>query len=54
MPTKIYVYENGQGTTQVTYDQIGPVIAQYNKPELNAVAASIDKALANLADKAVN
>jgi len=29
-------------------------MAQYNNPRLNAVAAAIDKALANLADKAVN
>ncbi|WP_310393569.1 DUF302 domain-containing protein [Hymenobacter sp.] len=54
LPTKIYVYEDSEGTTQVTYDQIGPVMAQYNKPELSAVAAAIDKALANLADKAAN
>lgn len=54
LPTKIYVYEDGQGTTQVTYDQIGPVMAPYNKPELNVVAAAIDKALADLADKAAN
>ena len=54
LPTKIYVYEDSQGVTQVTYDQLGPVMAQYNNPRLNAVAAAIDKALANLADKAVN
>ena len=54
LPTKIYVYEDSQGVTQVTYDQLGPVMAQYNNPWLNAVAAAIDKALANLADKAVN
>ena len=54
LPTKIYVYEDSQGTTQVTYDQISPVMAQYNNPQLDAVAAAIDKALANLADKAAN
>ncbi len=54
LPTKIYVYEDAQGVTQVTYDQVAPVMAQYNKPQLDAVAAAIDKALANLADKAAN
>lgn len=54
LPTKIYVYEDGEGVTQVTYDQIGPVMAPYNNPQLDAVAAVIDKALASLADKAAN
>ena len=54
LPTKIYVYEDAQGVTQVTYDQVAPVMAQHNKPQLDAVAAAIDKALANLADKAAN
>lgn len=54
LPTKIYVYEDKKGKTHVTYDQISPVMAQYNNPQLDAVAAAIDKALANLADKAVN
>ena len=46
--------EDDQGVPQVTYDQIVPVMAQHNKPLLDAVAAAIDKALANLADKAAN
>ena len=54
LPTKIYVYEDAQGVTQVTYDQIAPVMAPYNNPQLDAVAAMIDKALANLAHKAAN
>ena len=54
LPTKIYVYEDGEGVTQVSYDQISPVMAQYNNPQLDTVAAAIDKALANLADKAAN
>ncbi len=54
LPTKIYVYEDAQGVTQVTYDQISPVMAQYDNPQLATVAAAIDKALANLADKAAN
>lgn len=54
LPTKIYVYEDREGVTQVTYDQISPVMAPYNNPQLDAVAAAIDKALANLADKAAN
>ena len=54
LPTKIYVYEDSEGVTQVSYDQIGPVMAQYNNPQLDTVAAAIDNALANLADKAAN
>lgn len=54
LPTKIYVYEDRQGVTQITYDQMGPVMAPYNNPQLDAVAAAIDKALANLADKAAH
>ena len=54
LPTKIYVYEANEGHTQVTYDQIAPVIIPYSNPQLDAVAAVIDKALANLADKAAN
>ena len=54
LPTKIYVYEDNEGHTQVTYDQIVPVMAPYGNPQLDAVAAVIDKALANLADKAAN
>ena len=54
LPTKIYVYEDNEGRTQVTYDQIAPVMAPYQNPQLDAVAAAIDKALASLADKAAN
>ena len=54
LPTKIYVYEDKEGHTQVTYDQIAPVMAPYGNPQFDAVAAAIDKALANLADKAAN
>ena len=54
LPTKIYVYEDKEGHTQVTYDQIAPVMAPYGNPQLDAVAAAIDSALANLDDKAAN
>lgn len=54
LPTKIYVYEDIQGVTQVSYDQISAAMAQFNNPQVDAVAAVIDKALANLADKAAN
>ena len=54
LPTKIYVYEDKEGHTQVAYDQSAPVMAPYGNSQLDAVAAAIDKALANLADKAAN
>ncbi len=52
LPTKIYVYEDKQGVTQVTYDKLGPVMAQYRNPQLNAVAEKIDETLAKLAASA--
>ena len=39
LPTKIYLYEDKEGHTQVTYDQIAPIMAQYGNPQLDAVAA---------------
>lgn len=52
LPTKIYVYENKQGVTQVAYDKIAPVMAQYQNAKLNMVAQEIDAALAKLANNA--
>lgn len=52
LPTKIYVYQDKQGVTQVTYDKLAPVMAQYKNPQLNAVAEQIDGVLAKLANSA--
>lgn len=52
LPTKIYVYENKQGVTQVSYDKLGPVMAQYKNAQLNAVAEKIDETLGKLANSA--
>lgn len=52
LPTKIYVYEDAQGVTQVSYDKFAPVMAQYNNEQLNAVANVIDAVLAKLASAA--
>ncbi len=52
LPTKIYVYEDAQGATHVSYDKFAPVMAQYNNEKLNAVANVIDGILAKLASAA--
>ncbi len=54
LPTKMYVYEDAQGVTQVSYDQFAPVMAQYNNETLNAVAKVIDGVLATLANAAAH
>lgn len=52
LPTKIFVYEDKQGVTQVAYDKMGPVMALHKNPKLDAVAEKIDGVLAKLAASA--
>lgn len=52
LPTKIFVYQDKQGVTQVSYDKMAPIMAQYKNPQLNAVAEKIDETLAKLASSA--
>lgn len=54
LPTKIYVYEDKQGVTQVAYDAISPVFSQYGNEDVNKVGAEIDKELKKLADAAAH
>jgi uncharacterized protein (DUF302 family) len=52
LPTKIFVYEDKQCVTQVSYDKMAPVMAQYKNPALDAVAEKIDGVLSKLAQSA--
>lgn len=52
LPTKIFIYEDTAGVTQVAYDQLAPVMAQYQNEKLNTVAQTIDGVLARLANAA--
>ncbi len=54
LPTKIFIYEDQQGVTQVSYDKLAPVMAQYHNDKLNAVAQVIDGVLAKLASAAAD
>lgn len=49
LPTKIYIYEDAHGVTQVSYDTFTPVMAQYQNEKLHAVAKVIDSVLEKLA-----
>lgn len=49
LPTKIFVYEDLDGVTQVSYDQLAPVLATRNKEALDAIAEKIDGVLHKLA-----
>lgn len=52
LPTKMFVYEDKHGATQVSYDKIAPVMAQYQNAKLDAIAQAIDAVLAKLANAA--
>lgn len=49
LPTRIYVYEDDNSVTHVSYDKFGPVTEQHQNEGLNKVANVIDGVLANLA-----
>lgn len=49
LPTKIFVFEDAEGTTHVTYDQFTPVFAGRGNEKLSTVAGVIDGVLATLA-----
>lgn len=52
LPTKIYVYEDKQGVTQVAYDPLSPIFSQYGNEEVNEIATQVDKELKELAEAA--
>lgn len=52
LPTRIYVYEDDNSVTHVSYNKFGPVMEQHQNEGLNKVANVIDGVLANLASAA--
>ncbi len=52
LPTKMFVYEDKDGQTQVSYDKIAPVMAHYQNAKLDTIAQVIDGVLAKLANAA--
>lgn len=52
LPTKIFVFEDSDGQTQISYDEIAPALAHLGNPKVDAVAAAIDRILAKLASSA--
>ncbi|MGF2040216.1 MAG: DUF302 domain-containing protein [Nostoc sp. CmiVER01] len=54
LPTKIYVFEDSQGVTKISYDRLSPVMAQYKNAKLSTVATAIDGVLLRLANAAAN
>lgn len=45
VPTRLYVYEDQQGITQLAYDQLRDFANQFNDPQLTAVAEMVDQKL---------
>ncbi len=54
LPTKIFIFEDAGGQTQVSYDEIAPALAHLENPKVDAVTQMIDKVLAKLAHSAAN
>ena len=49
LPTKILVFEDGEGGVHVSYDSFSPIMAQYGNEALSAIAGVIDGVLGRLA-----
>lgn len=54
LPTKIYVFEDNQGVTKISYDRLSPIMAQYKNEKLSTVTTAIDGVLLRLANAAAN
>ena len=53
LPTKIFVFEDGEGVVHVSYDTFAGVMAPYGNAGLDKVAGVIDGVLEQLASAAV-
>lgn len=49
LPTKIFVFEDADGATHVSYDKFASIMAEYGDEKLSEVADTIDGVLAKLA-----
>jgi uncharacterized protein (DUF302 family) len=52
LPTRIFVYEDANGATQISYDKMSSVFASWNNAALVAVGEKIDSVLGQLASSA--
>ncbi len=52
LPTKIFVFEDGEGVVHVSYDKFAGVMAPYGNANLDRVAGVIDGVLEKLASAA--
>ena len=53
VPTRLYVYEDKQGVTQLAYDRLSDFVEQFHDPAITAVAKMVDEKLDALVDLAV-
>lgn len=53
LPTKLFVFEDADGTVHVSYDRFSPIMGSRGVPALDKVAGAIDGALEKLALAAV-
>jgi uncharacterized protein (DUF302 family) len=52
-PLRIYVHENADGTTTVTYARPSVVFAPYQNHEVTAIAAELDRIFKRIVDRAL-
>ncbi len=52
-PIRIYVHENADGTTTVSYRTPSAIFAPYRHPEVRAVAAALEPIVKNIVDAAL-
>jgi uncharacterized protein (DUF302 family) len=52
VPVRIYVYEDGQGTTRVDYDRVSSIFERFDNEQVNEVARMLDRKLEELATTA--
>ena len=50
-PLRVLVYEGGDGSTQIEYDQPSSLFGQFGNPKVTSVAQSLDQKVANLISK---
>ncbi len=52
VPVRIYVYEDGRGTTRIDYDRVSPIFERFGNEKVNEVARMLDQKLEELATTA--
>ena len=52
-PLRIYVHENADGTTTISYRTPSAVFAAYRHPEVRAVAAALEPIIKAIVDEAL-